>query len=194
VAIQGQTTVTNDNDCHPMLYYAGCFVLDRHLIPPYTPRKALNPKSFPFHDACIFVWAQQHPKSKIQCQKTPIKLHHQTAQKNLKGDDKHLPPLFPPTIPEQQRRRGQQQSDKKENDDASPSSRLLIKVNPELILSIRKCHLGQGSSSRKSKNEKKINHGPRRHIGKAHQLNDKQVTGTKTSLQQQRRKRVKKTI
>jgi 25S rRNA (uracil2634-N3)-methyltransferase len=40
------------------LEYVGRVVLDRFLLPPYTPRKALDRKSFPCHDACFFSFRQ----------------------------------------------------------------------------------------------------------------------------------------
>lgn len=40
------------------LFYTGRIVLDRFLLPPYTPRKALDRKSFPCHDACFYIFAQ----------------------------------------------------------------------------------------------------------------------------------------
>mmetsp|Transcript_28720 Transcript_28720/g.43906 ORF Transcript_28720/g.43906 Transcript_28720/m.43906 type:complete len:388 (+) Transcript_28720:109-1272(+) len=45
--------------------YKGRVVFDKSLLPPYTPRKALDKKSFPCHDACsyIFGWTKSsdHP-------------------------------------------------------------------------------------------------------------------------------------
>ena len=35
----------------------GRLVLDRCLLPPYVPRKALDRKSFPVHDACTYVFS-----------------------------------------------------------------------------------------------------------------------------------------
>jgi 25S rRNA (uracil2634-N3)-methyltransferase len=40
----------------PEVRYAGRIVLDRALLPPYIPRKALDRKSFPCHDACIYIF------------------------------------------------------------------------------------------------------------------------------------------
>lgn len=37
--------------------YLGRVVLDKAILPPYTPRKALNRKSFPCHDACHYIFA-----------------------------------------------------------------------------------------------------------------------------------------
>ena len=36
--------------------YQGRIVFDKCLLPPYTPRKALDKKSFPCHDACLYVF------------------------------------------------------------------------------------------------------------------------------------------
>ena len=36
--------------------YEGRVVLDRCLLPPYQPRKALHAKSFPCHDACMYIF------------------------------------------------------------------------------------------------------------------------------------------
>jgi Domain of unknown function (DUF2431) len=41
------------------LYFAGRIVLDRFLLPPYTPRKALDRKSFPCHDACFYIFGSR---------------------------------------------------------------------------------------------------------------------------------------
>lgn len=38
------------------LVFAGKVVLDRSLIPPYRPLKALDRKSFPCHDACFYIF------------------------------------------------------------------------------------------------------------------------------------------
>lgn len=40
----------------PIVHYCGRVVLDRCLIWPYQPRKALDRKSFPCHDACIYIF------------------------------------------------------------------------------------------------------------------------------------------
>ena len=44
------------------LEYKGRVVFDKCLLPPYTPRKALNKKSFPYHDACLFVFGWKTQK------------------------------------------------------------------------------------------------------------------------------------
>jgi len=49
-----------DNQC---LSYHGRIVLDRANLPPYIPRKALDKKSFPCHDACIYVFGMSSDSS-----------------------------------------------------------------------------------------------------------------------------------
>lgn len=46
---------SNDTKQIPLEYKAR-IVFDKCLLPPYTPRKALDKKSFPCHDACVFVF------------------------------------------------------------------------------------------------------------------------------------------
>lgn len=49
--------------------YVGKVVLDRAVLQPYTPRKALDRKSFPCHDACIYVFSKgrsDQEKSMVQ--------------------------------------------------------------------------------------------------------------------------------
>lgn len=36
--------------------FKGRVVFDKFTLPPYTPRKALDRKSFPCHDACVYVF------------------------------------------------------------------------------------------------------------------------------------------
>ena len=39
-----------------MLEYKGRMVFDKCVFCPYTPRKALDRKSFPCHDACVYIF------------------------------------------------------------------------------------------------------------------------------------------
>lgn len=48
-------SASKDNDDPPLQYY-GRICFDRCLFPPYIPRKALDKKSFPVHDACTFMF------------------------------------------------------------------------------------------------------------------------------------------
>jgi Domain of unknown function (DUF2431) len=121
----------------PLLHYAGRIVLDRNLIPPYTPRKALDRKSFPCHDACVFVFAQQQQ----QQQQQELSPHRSPSS------------LFPPTIPGEPNGN----ADGGHPTDNAPSS--LVKVDSELILSIRRRHLqlvsAAASSSRTTKRHRR---------------------------------------
>lgn len=46
--------------CSNDVSYLGRVVLDRSLFPPYVPRKALDKKSFPCHDACTYIFARRN--------------------------------------------------------------------------------------------------------------------------------------
>jgi len=46
----------NGSDNGRQFEYKGRVVLDKCTLPPYTPRKALDKKSFPCHDACFYVF------------------------------------------------------------------------------------------------------------------------------------------
>jgi 25S rRNA (uracil2634-N3)-methyltransferase len=48
----------NDDRPPPPLVYLGRIVLDRAIWPPYVPRKALDRKSFPHHDACTYIFVK----------------------------------------------------------------------------------------------------------------------------------------
>lgn len=43
----------------PAISYLGRVVVDRSCFPPYTPRKALDRKSFTCHDACFFIFGRK---------------------------------------------------------------------------------------------------------------------------------------
>ena len=64
VVLEGSCHSNSSDDDKPRLDYIGRIALDRFLLPPYTPRKALDRKSFPCHDACFFYFAQTRRKNK----------------------------------------------------------------------------------------------------------------------------------
>lgn len=73
------------------LFYTGRIVLDRFLLPPYTPRKALDRKSFPCHDACFYIFAQTKSERGEE--------QNQGRQSNeTKPGAYRKTRLFPPTI------------------------------------------------------------------------------------------------
>lgn len=51
IAMEGINKNGNEN-----FEYLGRLVFDKLCMPPYTPRKALDRKSFPCHDACIYIF------------------------------------------------------------------------------------------------------------------------------------------
>ncbi|KAL9179438.1 hypothetical protein ACHAXT_008728 [Thalassiosira profunda] len=54
VALEGAKQ--SDGDGRRQFEYKGRIAFDKCTLPPYTPRKALDRKSFPCHDACIYVF------------------------------------------------------------------------------------------------------------------------------------------
>lgn len=46
--------------------FLGKVVLDRYLLPPYTPRKALDRKSFPCHDACFYIFGLTDASTEVK--------------------------------------------------------------------------------------------------------------------------------
>jgi len=106
------------------LEYKGRIVLDKCCLPPYTPRKALDKKSFPCHDACIYVfgWPSNPPTTT-------------TVPKD--------PDTFDATIPQEP-----SSSSLKEPDSFAAS---IVRVTEHLLCSIRTIHLAQPRNRGKSK-------------------------------------------
>lgn len=113
----------DDKSTFPNLTYTGRIVLDRYLMPPYTPRKALDQKSFPCHDACFYIFAAEHEKEK-------------------NGDDLQPSDSFPPTIPHQV-------DGSESEDDQESETKLLVKVDYDLIQSIREQHLADAAVTKR---------------------------------------------
>ena len=138
VALQNQKQdkngVSGSKDSRPLLYYSGRIVLDRFLLPPYTPRKALDKKSFPCHDACFYIFAQE------------------PASDNQSSDTKKKKRLFSPTIPCDENGGSENSMDSTTKDTSHPpSSTMLIKIESELIRRIRRIHLKKNISGKKKK-------------------------------------------
>jgi hypothetical protein len=64
--------------------YAGRVVLDRALLLPYIPRKALDRKSFPCHDACFYIFHN----NKSGSNGAPTTLQFESTLPLLQSDDK----------------------------------------------------------------------------------------------------------
>ena len=69
VALEG-ITVDNGSDSERQFEYKGRVVLDKCVLPPYTPRKALDKKSFPCHDACFYVFGWRRNEDDAQSNAT----------------------------------------------------------------------------------------------------------------------------
>ena len=67
VALEG-IIANNDSDNERQFEYKGRIVLDKCTLPPYTPRKALDKKSFPCHDACFYVFGWRRHEDDEVCQ------------------------------------------------------------------------------------------------------------------------------
>jgi len=82
VALDGLEPVDGDRQ----LEFKGRIAFDKCILPPYTPRKALNKKSFPCHDACVYVFGWKRNKDAGD------------SSKEVSSETKNH--VFPPTIPE----------------------------------------------------------------------------------------------
>lgn len=80
--------------------YAGRIVLDRSLWLPYVPRKALDQKSFPCHDACTYVFQRCHDDKKSWLRKDLVSVtddrllglrHYWMQQKSIEKHSKSKP-------------------------------------------------------------------------------------------------------
>ena len=123
----------NSSIPRPLLCYSGRIVLDRFLIPPYTPRKALDKKSFPCHDACFYVFAQDPTTIDRSFSKTTKK-------------------LFSSTIPHDR-------EECEENTSSAPSSTTLVKIDPERIRTIREKHMEKNGFGKARKRARKNHRG-----------------------------------
>lgn len=78
--------------CTESTKYLGRIVLDRFLLAPYIPRKALDAKSFSCHDACTYVFGKSDWDTEDLVQVTPtlcLELRAQLLQaKNVQESHK----------------------------------------------------------------------------------------------------------
>jgi Domain of unknown function (DUF2431) len=148
-----------------LLRYLGRVVLDRCLFPPYTPRKALDRKSFPCHDACTYVFdrcCSTNLGSESDNGKSDKDLHQHASVGN---------PLVERTIftPSSSSSRGQCHSTIIKNTTMDEGRVLLaeqeedplVRVTPELILTLRTLHLEQQHGTTKKLQSRKTRNGKR---------------------------------
>jgi len=152
VALQKQKLQKNDDvdgsiTPPPLLYYSGRIVLDRLLLPPYTPRKALDKKSFPCHDACFFIFAQEHEDipaaQRNELFLSTIPRDNLDLEDSDGGNEEGIAvPVEPNTAV-----------------DARSTSTTLIKIQPELIRIIRRKHMNVINPKKKKKRNGRYNKG-----------------------------------
>jgi len=128
--------------------YKGRVVFDRCLLPPYVPRKALDKKSFPCHDACLFVFGlkdkigRAHTRTRTVCSTSTGKAHG-TNRKQEIG--------FDPTIPgrehdhEHNHDHDQHDVDDAKNNAKDETQSQVLPVTLDIIDEIRFMHLSIGS-------------------------------------------------
>eukprot|EP00957_Ditylum_brightwellii_P024676 1864502-Ditylum_brightwellii.AAC.1 len=82
--------------------YKGRIIFDRCLYPPYVPRKALDYKSFPCHDACVYVFgfnttatAADEDEKMCRIDNEKDTANSNNNKKEEKCDQHHY---FPPTL------------------------------------------------------------------------------------------------
>ncbi len=135
-----QNDVDDDNNSNEQnsacpLEYKGRIAFDKCILPPYVPRKALDKKSFPCHDACLYIfgWREQ--------------LLDETKNDSSCGN-------LPATI---QRQKDNDIDEGGEEDDTIPSKYRIIPVDKKMIDKIRKVHLlyAKTNVDKKSKERRK---------------------------------------
>ena len=129
--VHGQQLWSEDAPCP--FEYKGRVVFDKCLLPPYTPRKALDKKSFPCHDACLFVFGWKHDDDDD-------------------GNEEEDVSCFPATIPT---RTGTGTGTRTQ---ASKENNGIIPVTEDLIDEIRSIHLSLGSHKDRKKRKLKHTH------------------------------------
>mmetsp|Transcript_36099 Transcript_36099/g.52876 ORF Transcript_36099/g.52876 Transcript_36099/m.52876 type:complete len:565 (+) Transcript_36099:18-1712(+) len=137
--------------------YKGRIVFDRCLYPPYVPRKALDYKSFPCHDACVYVFGfnttatadEDENMCRIDNEKDTANSNNN--KKEEKCDQHHY---FPPTLVT-----NDDDSLQHENDNDYG----IIPLTNEMIQNIRNLHLmlssmpydGKSNGSKKKQQQQK---------------------------------------
>ncbi|KAL7538153.1 hypothetical protein ACHAWF_006014 [Thalassiosira exigua] len=101
VALEGMRCLVGDDDddggprSKRRLEYKGRVVLDRCALPPYVPRKALDRKSFPCHDACVYVfgWEDDCARDVPSRQPPTIPLHRPDLSEGAPPDPSSIVPV-----------------------------------------------------------------------------------------------------
>ncbi len=126
------------DDCP--LEYKGRIVFDKCLLPPYVPRKALDKKSFPCHDACLYI----------------------LGWKDLSRASNHMVCDIMPTIPQHQACGENSGNDNDKKEQTLNASNQIIRVDKETIDEIRHLHLQHAKLNDGKKKKKKVNDGKKK--------------------------------
>ncbi|KAL7538444.1 hypothetical protein ACHAXR_008552 [Thalassiosira sp. AJA248-18] len=116
VAIEGIGSSQETRSNFRKLEFKGRIAFDKCTLPPYTPRKALDRKSFPCHDACIYIfgWKGKYAVGNVQ---------------SIKRKESHITHI---TIPENKM---------EASNDKSPDPSSVIPVTDSVIEKVRSTHL-----------------------------------------------------
>jgi hypothetical protein len=118
--------------------YKGRVVFDRCLLLPYVPRKALDKKSFPCHDACLFVFGL-----KDRIGRTCGEAHGMNSKQEIG---------FAPTIPDREHDQYNVDDHDHANNDAKDETQSqVLPVTFDIIDEIRFMHLSLGSCKDRKK-------------------------------------------
>jgi hypothetical protein len=113
------------------LEYKGRIVFDKCLLPPYVPRKALDKKSFPCHDACLNIFGWKEKQSQIKKAKEKVA---KDGNDNNDYDDLSTIPICPMDA-----------NFEEVFDEDGQSTTEVIPVTESMIDEIRKVHLYHAS-------------------------------------------------
>lgn len=124
-----------------VLEYKGRLVFDKCIYQPYTPRKALDKRSFPCHDACVYIFGWKEQEKKY----------------DKKYNDEHAcsREMIRSTIPESNNNLTIEKGD--DCDDLKTfSSQLTMAVTPEVIDRIRSVHIEYATKKKRMTNSQGV--------------------------------------
>ena len=141
--------------------YKGRVVFDKSLLPPYTPRKALDKKSFPCHDACLYVFGWKTQKHKDDrnnnSNNNKKKKKKEKKEKKHKKNGTHCTDAFHHSFPETITTTATRASEDGNNDtnigrdSESESGVGIVPVTTQMIDDLRSLHLRLGSHKERKK-------------------------------------------
>ena len=122
-----------------VLEYKGRLVFDKCIYQPYTPRKALDKRSFPCHDACVYIFGWKEEGKKYD------KKYNDEHADSSRG-------LIQSTIPESNNNNLTLVKGGECDDLKSFSSQLTMVVTPEVIDRIRSVHIEYATKKKRMTN------------------------------------------